>query len=577
MKQRIQISNVSFSYGEGERIAIDDVTLQLNEGDVLLVTGPAGAGKTTLCRLINGAVPHFFEGKYTGNVFVDGKSTIEDFSTMGELSPIIGYIGQDAASQLICPTVEDEIAFSLENFGTPPEITNREVEKQMREVRLIKYRDKNPHTLSGGEQQLCVIAALLASKQNIMILDEPTSNIDPIGSSRVFDVVIRTLKSAQDMTVVLVEHKIDTLAPLVNRMVVMDEGKIVFNGPPQKILRNTKELTKIGVRVPQMVLLWEELKDLIEFNEVPITVDEMVTYLQPLLKERDVKVKPIEDKKEPPSTKTVIKAENISHTYPDGTEALRNCSLTVKKGEFVGIVGQNGSGKTTLVKHFNALLYPTKGTVYVKGQDTKNFRADEMATTVGYCFQNPDDQIFKDKVREELAFGPENVGHSEEEVKRVVEMAANRMEISDFLDVDPFSLSLGERTRVAVASVIAMEPEVLIVDEPTTGQDYLRGDEIMKLVKEYNNRGITCIVITHDMQLCAKWVDRLIVMKEGEILLDGRTREVFSHGDTLKSTNLHPPPVTTLGQKLDQWLPKNVLRVEEMADYIKTVLGGDKQ
>ncbi|MCK4636401.1 MAG: ATP-binding cassette domain-containing protein [Methanomicrobia archaeon] len=575
MKQRIQINNVDFSYKGKTELAVEDVSLQINERNILLVTGSAGAGKTTLCRLINGAIPHFFEGEYAGDVLLEGKSITGDFSTMGEIAVLVGYVGQDPASQLICPTVEDEIAFALENFGTSPEETNREVEEQLKETGLTRYRNKNPHTLSGGEQQLCVIAAFLASKQGIMILDEPTSNIDPIGSARVFDIIIKKLE-AQNMTPIIVEHKIDILAPLVNRMVVIDKGKIIFDGPPRKVLQNTEELTKIGIRVPQMVLLWKELKDLgVEFNKVPITVDEMATCLRPLLK-RGIKVDPIEEAKGHSSTETVIKAENLSHTYPDGTLAIKDCSLTIKKGEFVGIVGQNGSGKTTLVKHFNALLHPTKGKVCVMGNDIGDFTADKMASTVGYCFQNPDDQIFKDKVKDELAFGPKNVGLSEEEIEKMVEMAAHRMEISDFLDVDPFTLSLGERTRVAVASVVAMNPEILIVDEPTTGQDYLRGDEIMRLVKEFNDRGATCIVITHDMQLCAKWVDRLIVTKEGRIFLDGTTREVFSQGEALETTNLHPPPITRLGQKLKQWLPENVLSVEEMADHIKTILGGNK-
>jgi energy-coupling factor transporter ATP-binding protein EcfA2 len=577
MKKKIQVTGASFAYEGSPEMAISDANLEINEGDIVLITGPAGAGKTTLCRLMNGAIPHFFKGQLEGTVHLDERST-RDFFTMGEISPIVGYVGQDPANQLICPTVEDEIAFALENFGTPAETTNREVERQLEEVGLTSYRFKNPHTLSGGEQQLCVIAAFLASRQEILVLDEPTSNIDPIGSTRVFDILVKQLKTSENLTPIIVEHKIDDLAPLVDRMVVIEKGQLIFDGAPRDVLQNIQKLSRMGMRVPQMVLLWYELKKRgFTFSEVPITVDEMVHNLEPFLRDRGIKLNNIPETREQLSAKTAIEVENLSHTYPDGTCALKDISLHIKEGEFVGIIGQNGSGKTTLVKHFNALLQPTTGTVRVLGRDTRDFTPDKMAQIVGYCFQNPDDQIFKDRVRDEIAFGPKNVGLSEKEIERVVEMAASRMEISDFLDADPFTLSLGERTRVAVASVIAMEPDVLVVDEPTTGQDYLRGEEIMRLIKEFNNTGTTCIVITHDMHLCAKWIDRLIVMKEGNIFLDGTKREIFSKGEALRTTNLSSPPITTLGQRLNKWLPENILSVEEMVKHIEAIMKGSDE
>lgn len=492
------------------------------------------------------------------------------YGSVGRAALEVGYVAQDPQSQLFCPTVEDEVAFGLENAGRPAEETNRIVEDVLRATGLDRYRYKDPHTLSGGEQQICAIAAFLAMNQGILILDEPTSNIDPLGTEQVLDLVRQRIRSA-GTTCLIVEHKLDILTPMVDRMAVLHEGQLVLEGEPRQVLGRVGYLEQIGLRPPQVVVLAKRLEELgFSFETLPLTVEEMAAALRARLRHlagRRISV-PRRPRASVASGRPVIVVERLTHKYPDGTVALRGVDLVIREGEFVGIIGQNGSGKTTLVKHFNGLLKPTSGSVVVDGVDSTRSTPEKLARTAGYCFQNPDSQIFCNTVREEVAFGPRNLGVSGAELEERVKEAARRVEIDRWLDVDPYTLSLGLRLRVAVASILAMKPKILIVDEPTTGQDYRRGREIMELISERNREGTTCIVITHDMQLCTEWIPRVVVVREGRIILDGPTGEVFAQPELLRETHLTPPQVTRLGQAMDNLLPPDVLTVEEMVQII---------
>jgi cobalt transport protein ATP-binding subunit len=269
---------------------------------------------------------------------------------------------------------------------------------------------------------------------------------------------------------------------------------------------------------------------------------------------------------ETPAMKAVIEAHSLSHTYPSGVEALRGIDVTVYEKEFVAVMGQNGSGKTTFVKHLNGLLKPTGGRVIVRGKDTSKRRVSELARDVGYVFQNPDHQIFCDTVEAEVAFGPRNLGLQQREIGERVQEALNAVGLLEYKGVNPKQLSKGQRQRVAVASVLSMKPGILIVDEPTTGQDYHDGIEMLELIKRLNQTGHTILFITHDMQLIARYADRVIVFHEGNILLNKTTREVFSETEILKRTFLAPPSITLLAQRFARLYPGTVLTVEEMLD-----------
>ena len=548
--QPLVYDHLTYAYRGGDTI-VRDVSLALEEGKVVLVTGPSGAGKTTICRAANGLIPHEFKGTFGGKVTIAGRYDSRNLG-VSSLSKIVGVMSQDPETQLFNPSVEDEIVFGACNYGLPVDTIRERTERLLDLTRLGHHRRKNPHNLSGGQQQACALASILAFDPLVLVLDEPTSNIDPIGSQQVLDLVAQ-LAREENRTTLLVEHKIEELADLVDEMIVIDRGEILHRGTVREVLEHVEYIDSVGLSVPQVTLLCARLRTAgWSVEELPIGVEEAVRVLSSLVDQDALNRAP-----EPPprraqheSDEVVVSIGGLSHVYQDGTRAVHDVDLEICRGEFVGILGQNGSGKTTLVKHFNALLKPTEGTVTVAGLDTRKASIAEMALAVGYIFQNPDAQIFKMKVEEEIAFGPQNVGLSEEEVGRRIKEAAEDLEISHLMDKNPFFLSKGEKQRVAVAAVMAMRPDILVLDEPTTGQDFKRAKEIMDLAVRLHDEGQTVVVITHDMNLAAEYCDRVVIMEGGRVLLDAPTREAFLAEEELNASSLRPPQVTVLGKAL---------------------------
>jgi cobalt transport protein ATP-binding subunit len=564
--QPLIYDRVTYAYRGGDTI-VRDVSLALEEGKVVLVTGPSGAGKTTICRAANGLIPHEFKGTFGGKVTIAGRYDSRNLG-VSSLSKIVGVLSQDPETQLFNPSVEDEIVFGACNYGLPVDTIRERTERLLDLTRLGHHRRKNPHNLSGGQQQACALASILAFEPLVLVLDEPTSNIDPIGSQQVLDLVAR-LAREENRTTLLVEHKIEELADLVDEMIVIDRGEILHRGTVREVLEHVEYIDSVGLSVPQVTLLCARLRTVgWSVEELPIGVEEAVRVLSLLVDQGTLNRTP-----EPPprraqheSDEVVVSIGGLSHVYQDGTRALHDVDLEIRRGEFVGILGQNGSGKTTLVKHFNALLKPTEGTVIVAGLDTRKASIAEMALAVGYIFQNPDAQIFKMKVEEELAFGPQNVGLSEGEVGRRIKEAAEDLEISHLMDKNPFFLSKGEKQRVAVAAVMAMHPDILVLDEPTTGQDFKRAKEIMDLAVRMHDEGQTVVVITHDMNLAAEYCDRVVIMEGGRVLLDAPTREAFLAEEELNASSLRPPQVTVLGKALGY--PHAWLTVDEAVETL---------
>jgi energy-coupling factor transporter ATP-binding protein EcfA2 len=572
MNDAVTLKNVSYTYSGGIRPALKGVNLSVRQGESLMITGPSGAGKTTLCRSLNGLIPHYFRGKLDGHVTINGVDTRA--STISALSHVVGLLFQDPASQLVNPTVADEVAFGPENYGVPPEEIRARVTKTLELMRLKGYEERSPHSLSGGEQQACALAGIVAMNPNIYVLDEPTSNLDPIGSSIVLNLMADLVKQ-QKRTMIIVEHKMEELLPLVDRLVVLNKGEVVLEGKPRELLDHIELMEKIGLKPPQVALLASKLKAKRPDLPVPMTLDEAVTVFSKVLASSGGKS--ISLKQEPPQPKSeaIIEVKDLWYIYPAGTVALRGVNLTIHRGEFTGIIGQNGSGKTTLVKHFNGLLKPSKGSVVVFGVDTSGAGIADLSRRVGYCFQNPDHQVCCDTVKKELEFGPRNLLVPEDEIRKRVDEVATAVGIQDLLNVNPFSVSKGERQRITVASLLTMSPDVLVVDEPTTGQDYRMGREMMEFYKQLNERsGKTIIVITHDMNIAAEYVKRVVVLKEGQVLVDGPTREVYAKTDLLQTTYLKPPQITRLGQLLkDYGMPEDLLTVDEAVSLFEEHLG----
>lgn len=568
-KKVIEIENVSFTYSGNIKPALKNINLKIYKGEIVMITGPSNAGKTTLARLMNGLIPHYFRGKFEGSVKIYGVDTRE--TTIGYLSQKVGLLFQDPSSQLVCPTVIDEVAFGPENLGIPPEEIKERVFSAIKAVRLKGYEERNPHMLSGGQQQACALAAIMAMKPEIYVLDEPTSNLDPLGSSQVLNLLIDLAKK-ENKTMIIIEHKMEELFPLIDRLIIMNEGKIIFEGKVEELFKRVDEMNKLGLKVPQVSLLAYRLKEYLKMDSIPFTLNDFKKIFEELTKRKYVKKslkvnivnrKSIEEE-------NIIVVKNLWHIYPGNIIALRGVDLKIKRGEFVSIIGQNGSGKTTLVKHFNRLLLPTKGEVYIKGVNTKETSISELARIVGYVFQNPDHQICNETVRKELEFGPKNLGTPADEIKRRIKEISERLGIKEYLDNNPFSLSMGLRKRIVLASILTMNPEIIIVDEPTTGQDYKMSKEILEILKDLHSNGKTIIMISHDMELVAEYSERIIVLDNGTVLIDGSPRHVFSQIDLLERTYIKPPQVTKLGLSLFNY---PFMSVDEAYDIIKEAIG----
>jgi energy-coupling factor transporter ATP-binding protein EcfA2 len=569
----IEFNNATFAYAGAKTSALKNVTLKIKQGESLLIAGPNAAGKTTLCRCLNGLVPEFFLGDLEGSILINGINSRH--AGIGRLSQIAGLVFDDPTSQLVCSSVQDEVAFGAENLGVPREEIDKRVAEALRAVRLEGYESRFPQSLSGGEQQAVAIASIMAMDPEILVLDEPTSNLDPIGSTRVLS-IISDLAKKEKKTLLVVSHNIEQLAGLTDRMVVLDNAEIVFDGSPQEVLQKGTELVTLGLSPPQVTVLFSRLQSLnfpFATGQIPMTIEEAYARLEKVRPKITVQVW-----KPPPPTirsgENVIEVKGLSFNYPESQiSALQDVSLEIRKNEFVAIIGQNGSGKSTLVKHFNGLLKPSKGNVRVVRIDTSQAPVWELSRKVGYVFQNPDLQLFNSTVRKEIGFSLRAIGVTTN-IEQTVGDLAKKLGIEQYLDQSPGTLDKGGRQRVAIASVMALSPEVLVVDEPTTGQDPRNSRQIMDIAKALHSEGKTVVFITHNMEIVAEYAERGVLMWQGQVLFDGPVRRLFQETELLKKSFLEAPQVVRLAQMLkDHGFPPDILTVEEMAQFIKSSVG----
>jgi len=573
----VKVKDLRFTYKGGKKPALNGISLKIEKGEFFAILGPNGAGKTTLALCLIGVIPHYIEGEYDGEVVVNGLRILEH--SIQEVATRLGLILQDPESQIIGITVKDDVAFGPCNLGLSRDEVLQRVKYSLGVVRLNGYEERETYRLSGGEKQRVAIASVLALKPDILVADEPTSELDPIGKREVFDTLLK-LRNEEGKTIIMITHEVDWAVKCADRIGILYDGRFVSVGEPREVIRELGEegLRRYGVRVPQASQLYFRLERYLDGNKSPwITVEEAVSALKELLgKKRGLKEIMARGRELVKSTgEPVIIVEDLWHIYPGGIEALRGINMHVYRGEHLAIIGQNGSGKTTLVKHFNGLLKPTKGRVLVFGIDTRNVSVSELSKKVGYVFQNPDHQIFAPSILEEVAFGLRNLKLPEEEVRKRVSWALNFVGLEGREEEHPFKLSKAERQMLAVASILSMKPDVIIVDEPTTGQDWMGVNKIMNMLDELKRMGHTIITITHDMRAVAEHADRVIVLQRGRILHEGSPREVFSKPEILMQTYLEPPPITLLAKSLsDSGVPvlKDVLTIEEAADSLGELL-----
>lgn len=565
----IRIEGLTYTYPNDKR-ALEAIDLHVRHGEFLAVMGANGAGKTTLCLLVNGVIPHITGGRVKGSVHVLGVDTFEHH--VYDLARHVGMVLQDPEAQLFASSVRSEVAFAAENLGLPYDQIVDQMDWALRTVRLAGLEDRTPSQLSGGQKQRLAIASSLVVRPEIMVLDEPTSQLDPLGSEEVFS-VLRTLNEELGLTIVLATHKSEQVACFADRVIVLEQGRLVAQGAPRQVFAQVDLLDRIHVQVPAVTRVESTIPDCASGDGLSVTLEESRARLAGLVAEgklrvcadRQAHVAGCEAESSRPDQPACVDVQDVRYTYPGtATPALDGVSFHVCPGEFVGVIGQNGAGKTTLVKVILGLLRPSEGRVLVEAEDVAETSPARLARRIGLVLQNPDTQLFALSAAEEVAFGPRNCGLNEPEIERRVEEALKSVGLWEKREEYPFNFSFGDRRKISVAAVASMHPEVLIFDEPTTGQDFGGRYELADIARRLNEHGTTVVMITHDMDLIAEYTERLVVMGNGRVLLDGPTREVFQQGSVLAETFIAPPQVSQLAQALaDYGIPPGVLTPDE--------------
>ena len=562
VENAIELNNISYSYPNSVEPSLRNVSLIVEKGKFIVLMGSTGAGKTTLSLCLNGLIPQLLEGKLTGQVSVAGKDVGK--TAVQSLSKVLGLVLQDPETQIIGRTVEEDTAFGPRNFLVPLDEIKQRVNKTLEKVRLKGYNQRLTEELSGGEKQRLAIAGVLVMEPEILVLDEPTSELDPIGRSKIYE-TLDDLRRKKDLTILLVEHSSEELIHKADEVVVLNQGEVAWRGVPTELFRNIPLLRQWGIKpLPVSQIGWYFYeKGWISFDEIPLDIPSAEGLIRALLpiyghwqghaqgqgqgqrKDRLLKQEPHLSEKV-----IAVQVSNLIYQYNSGQPALRGINLTIEAGEFVALIGQNGAGKTTLAKHFNGLLKPTSGEVIVEGMNTLQYDTPDLSKTIGYVFQNPDHQIFSATVEKELEFGLKNASFKGKEIKERVDQVLQYTGLERYRSVHPFSLGKGERQMIAVASILVLKPKLLIIDEPTTGSDWAGVQTLMAMIRKLYTAGTTIIMISHDMDLVAQYAKRVIVLKDGGILLDGTPQDVFSNEQILLDSALIPPQLCRLSSQL---------------------------
>jgi energy-coupling factor transport system ATP-binding protein len=567
------LKDVTYMYPRSEAPVLSEINLEIYKGEFLGIIGPTGAGKSTLCLSLNGIVPQFYGGRFFGSILTAGLDTLDH--PISALANHVGQVFEDPETQLIATTVENEIAFAMENLKFSRAEIRRRIPIALEAVRLSGTEQKHPHELSGGQKQRLAIAAVIAVQPSILILDEPTSQLDPIGAEEVFRTAYE-LNQEHGMTVVMASHAAEEMAQYSDRILLLAEGKIVALGTPEEIYSQVDLLLQHEVRPPQVATTFYAMRKRgISVPEIPVKMDRGSSELENLqsnLGSHALTLPGVDAK----TGGALLSIKNLKHVYPDGTEALHGVSLDVREGEYLLIIGQNGAGKSTLVKHFLKLLDPTEGQVLIDGAPTEELEMADLARRIGYVAQNPDNQIFNATVEEEISFALKNLDYEEDEVIARTNESLKSMGLEDVRERHPLSLPKGDRARVVIAAILAMQPEIVIFDEPTTGQDYRGAKYILEISKRLHQMGKTVIVITHHLYLMPEYAERVIVMGKGTLLLDADLRQAFHQTSVLESTFLSAPQAVRMAQTIQKIDPnyQNLLTPQELADSFRTVPEG---
>ena len=573
------VENYSFWYDTGqgtESLALEDVSLTVEQGNFVLILGQSGAGKSTLALNLVGIYPDYFGGRNEGRILLNhidkGLVNRRELSA-GERFATVNMLFQNPEDQIVTLTVEEEVGFALENYLTPTHEISGRIDRALDLVGLTGFRERSTVKLSGGEKQRVALAAMLAMEPRVLILDEPTSNLDPVGTREVLDAVSR-IREQGDLTLMIVEHEVDEVFDQVDRVILVDGKKVHGPDSPRDFLdRHGLEVRdRMGLWIPQAAEVAMELRlKGIELPVVPLNGQELVSDLKQLGATPQTTRAATAHDERPAAGDVVIEVRNLHFSYPTKPDVLRDVSLQIRRNELLAIVGQNGSGKSTLAGQLNGILRPTSGEVLVEGKRTVDYKFADLVRRVAFIFQVPEKQFIRNNVYDEMAHGLQALGLPEDEITERVKAFLESVRLWDRRDNSPYVLSHGQKRRLSVGCMVINEPDVVVLDEPTFGQDYQQARRLMELLRGLADGGAAVTFITHDMRLVAEFADRCAAMAQGEKIFDGTAMDLFNDEAILRRANLRRPPIYELAQEV---LGEPLLDVDEFHAVIEEAISG---
>lgn len=544
----LTVNNLSCRYQTREDPALKNISLSANQGEIVLIAGTSGSGKTTLLRCINGLIPRSYQAELEGEILFGG----EDFSgkPLSQISQIVGTVLQDPERQILGAFVKNEVAFGLENQAVPREEMQAEIDRTLSRLKISHLKEQETFSLSGGEKQKVALAGVLVMKPSILALDEPLASLDPTSAREALQ-MIRSLAD-QGKTILIIEHRVeDVLSLEPDQVLLLEEGEITYQGAPEGLLQ------------------------VADYRSVKLPAPVVINRAKEQPRSLEAATPPAAD----PKADALVKFEDVSFHYPNGPQVIKGIDLSIRQGDIIALLGPNGAGKTTLIKHAIGLLKPKQGRVLMEGKDSRELSVAEMAQTVGYVFQSPTHMLFAPTVREELTFGPRNLNFEPEVIEKNIHQALDVVGLSSEIDRAPLALSFGQQKRVTIASVLAMRSKILVMDEPTAGQDLANYMNFMDAVvglrsergaedrEEYSFSSI--IFITHDVDLAVTHANRILLLSDGRLEGDGPPDKVLADFELLRKCNVIPTSLLEANlEHFDQ--TGNFMRAEALASALST-------
>ena len=544
----IEIKNLTYSYPGAQAPTLKDVNLEIEKGDFLAIVGNNGCGKSTLCKVMNGLIPHFITGDFQGEVLVGGISTLE--ADIGTLAQKAGYVYQDFENQIVRPTVLDDASYACMNYGMK-DYKERGLEA-LDLCGLTGRENDYVFQLSGGQTHLLALAGAVSLQPEVLILDEPIAQLDPHHADRIYE-ILRELNEKQGKTIIVIEHHTEYIADYCRHVMLLKDGHVEWKLPAKEALSRVEELQACNIFPPQVTLAaygLEKKGAIPHEKEYPSTVEDGKKAFQNLTFDKRYMEFRIRQKQTEPSVEYRHAAVSYRSVKGEPRKIFEDLDLEICRGEKIALIGSNGAGKSTLMKMMTGLLKPPSGDVFIKDINTRKARPENLSKYVSLVYQNPEDMFIKDSIENDISFAMKvrGVKDWEERTGKLLE----RFRLTSLKDRDGRLLSGGQMRRASLAIGVALDPEILLLDEPTANLDIATRKEIMRTLNDMKDITETVMIATHDMQLVCEWAQSIIVLSQGKIIADGTRDEIFGNEEAVRRAGIRPPEIFTMGQALDK-------------------------